>query len=103
MNFHCTNMKSSIKDFFSKCDQMRSFLRIWSHLLKKSLTENLIFCADWKYHFVFEPHWMHQKYYLENFLELKITPYQSLQVNSAQERKWTVFFVQFITFFKSYS
>ena len=29
----------------SKCDQIRSFLRIWSHLLKKSLTENFIFCA----------------------------------------------------------
>ena len=27
-------------DFFSKCDQIRSFLRIWSHLLKKSLMEN---------------------------------------------------------------
>ena len=38
-------MKFSIKDFFSKCDQIRSFLRIWSHLLKKSLTENFIFCA----------------------------------------------------------
>ena len=24
---------------------MRSFLRIWSHLLKKSLMENFIFCA----------------------------------------------------------
>ena len=34
----------SIKDFFSKCDQIRSFLRIWSHLLKKSLMENFIFC-----------------------------------------------------------
>ena len=31
-------MKLSIKDFFSKCDQILSFLRIWSHLLKKSLT-----------------------------------------------------------------
>ena len=38
-------MKFSIKDFFSKCDQTRSFLRIWSHLLKKSLVENFIFCA----------------------------------------------------------
>ena len=38
-------MKFSIKDIFSKCDQIRSFLRIWSHLLKKSLTENFIFCA----------------------------------------------------------
>ena len=33
------------KDFFSKCDQIRSFLWIWSHLLKKSLMENFIFCA----------------------------------------------------------
>ena len=38
-------MKFSIKDFFSKCDQIRSFLRIWSHLLKKSLMEDFIFCA----------------------------------------------------------
>ena len=38
-------MKFSIKDFFSKCDQIRSKLRIWSYLLEKSLTENFIFCA----------------------------------------------------------
>ena len=37
--------KLSIKDFFSKCDQIGSFLRIWSHLLKKYLMENFIFCA----------------------------------------------------------
>ena len=38
-------MKFSTEDFFSKCEQVRSFLRIWSHLLKKSLIENFIFCA----------------------------------------------------------
>ena len=38
-------MKFSTKDFFSKSDQIRSFLRIWSHLQKKSLMENFIFCA----------------------------------------------------------
>ena len=38
-------MKFSIKDFFSKCDQIRRKIRIWSHLLKKSLTENFIFWA----------------------------------------------------------
>ena len=38
-------MKFSIKDLFSKCDQIRRKLRIWSHLLKKSLMENFIFCA----------------------------------------------------------
>ena len=38
-------MKFSIKDFFCKCDQIRSYLQIWSHLLKKSLMGNFIFCA----------------------------------------------------------
>ena len=38
-------MKFFIKDFFSKYDQIRSFLRIWSYLLKKSLMENFIFCT----------------------------------------------------------
>ena len=38
----CTKMKFSIKDFFSKCDQIHSFLRIWLHLLKKSLIRNFI-------------------------------------------------------------
>ena len=38
-------MKFSIKDFFSKCDQIRSFLQTWSYLLKKSLMKNFIFCA----------------------------------------------------------
>ena len=36
-------MKFSVKGFFSKYDQIRSFLRIWSHLLKKSLLENFNF------------------------------------------------------------
>ena len=36
-------IKFSIKNFFSKCDQIRRKLRIWSHLLKRSLMENLIF------------------------------------------------------------
>ena len=38
-------MKLLIKDFFSKCDQIRRSLAIWSHLLKKSLMENFIFSA----------------------------------------------------------
>ena len=38
-------MKFSIKDFFRKFDQIRRRLRIWLHLLKKSLMENFIFCA----------------------------------------------------------
>ena len=38
----CT--KSTIQKI-SKCDQIRRKLHIWSHLLKKSLMENFIFCA----------------------------------------------------------
>ena len=37
-NLNITAQKMfSMKDFFSKCDEIRSFFRIWSHLLKKSL------------------------------------------------------------------
>ena len=43
--FTAQKMKFFIKDFFSKCDQIRRKLRIWSHLLKKSLMENFNFCA----------------------------------------------------------
>ena len=38
-------MKFSIKDFSSKCDQIHRKLLIWLHLLEKSLMENFIFCA----------------------------------------------------------
>ena len=37
-------MKFSIMDFFSKCDQIRRKLQIWSHLLKKFLMEKFSFC-----------------------------------------------------------
>ena len=39
-------MKFSIKDFFSKCDQIRRKLRILSHLLKKSLMENIFYAVS---------------------------------------------------------
>ena len=43
-------IKFSIKDFFGKCDQILSFLQIWSHLLKSSLLENFIFCiVSWMF------------------------------------------------------
>ena len=40
------NMKFSIKDFFSKCDQTA----VWSRLLNKSLMENFISCAVSSFH-----------------------------------------------------
>ena len=36
-------MKFPIKGFFTKCDQVNSFLRIWLHLRQKSLMKNFIF------------------------------------------------------------
>ena len=39
-------MKFYIKDFFGKCDQIRSFPRLWLHLQKKCLIENSIFSVQ---------------------------------------------------------
>ena len=39
-------MKFSIKDLFSKCDQICRKMQIWSHLLKKSIMENFIFVCS---------------------------------------------------------
>ena len=37
----------TFKNFFSKCDQIRRKLRIWLHLLKKSLMKNsVLLCSD---------------------------------------------------------
>ena len=43
--FTTRKKKFFTEDFFSKCDQIRSFLQIWSQLLKKSSMEKFIFCA----------------------------------------------------------
>ena len=60
---HCIKkMKFCIKNFFSKCDQIWRKLRIWSHLLKKSLMENFIF-RTFKILFWFEIH--------KNFINLQ--------------------------------
>ena len=48
-SINAQKMKFAIKDSFSKCDQIHSFLRIWSHLLKESLMENFVFCAGSEY------------------------------------------------------
>ena len=44
-SFTAQKVKFSIKDFFNKCDQIRRRLRIWSHLLKKSLMETTFLCS----------------------------------------------------------
>ena len=45
VNFITEKIKFSIQGFFSNFVQIRCFLRIWSHLLKKCLMGNFIFCA----------------------------------------------------------
>ena len=37
--------KFSIKDFLSKCDQIRRKLRIWWHLMKKPIWKTSFFCV----------------------------------------------------------
>ena len=69
-------MKFSIKDFFSIYDQTRRRLRIWSHLLQKSLMENLVLYAvlfteieksksfvDTKHVFLYGNRWSHSMSY----------------------------------------
>ena len=62
-------MKFSIKDFFSKCDQIRWLRRIWSHLLNKSLMENFIFWAVSRTRFKMNLHsivsWMSRSFFLK--------------------------------------
>ena len=43
IRYTAQKFKFSIKDFFSNCEQIRRKLRIWLHLLEKSLMENFIF------------------------------------------------------------
>ena len=43
---HHKLIKFFIKDFFSKCDQIRKKFPIWSYLLEKPLMENIIFLSS---------------------------------------------------------
>ena len=55
-----------IKDFFSKSDQIRRNLQIWSHLLKKSLLKNFIFCEVIFLKFWHSGHSISTQFYLKN-------------------------------------
>ena len=44
-NITVQKIKLFITDLFSKCDRIRSLLRIWSHLVSKSVMGNFIVCA----------------------------------------------------------
>ena len=60
-------MKFSINDFFSKCDQIRRKLQIWSHLLKKLSMEILIFCAVYYFCISLQQPW------LNNYSNIELT------------------------------
>ena len=75
---HCTKKKFTIKDFFSKCDQIRRKLRIWSHLLKKSLKENLFYCAV-----LYVTKWNKEYYYCQQIQSLIIRILSLLIVSCA--------------------
>ena len=44
---YSTKITFCVMDCFSKFYQIRRKLQVCSHLLKKSLTENFIFCVIW--------------------------------------------------------
>ena len=59
----CTVLKFCIKNIFSKCDKNCSFLQIWSHLLKKFLIENFIFCAVLRIFWILLTHFKSMDYF----------------------------------------
>ena len=76
-------MTFSIKDFFSKCNQILSFLRIWSRLLKKSLIENFIFCAVILIFSTLQKIWQWDKTILESYSKRSIFNYTLFSLISA--------------------
>ena len=81
---HCIKNMVFIKDFFSKCDQIRSSLQIWSHLRKKSLIENFIFlCSEclWNKERIMYITWKYSSYssYCKSLYSRKyLTPFQPM-------------------------
>ena len=66
VHFTAQKMKSTIKDFFSKCDKIRGKLSIWSQLLKKLLMEIFSFCAVFVEFFICYHSW---PCHMDNFSE----------------------------------
>ena len=64
-------LKFSIKNFFSKCDKIDRKLRIWSHLLKKSLMKNFIFLHSPSENGIFHI-WLHASVDQKNFPDFNI-------------------------------
>ena len=95
-------MKFSIEDFFSKHDRIRRFLRIWSHLQKKSLTENLIFRAVTLKHYL---RCLSECFFIEQLFLLFFKDYNSLLMLQSSQFKVNITskILKFIGFIKSAS
>ena len=79
-------MKFSIIDFFSKCDQIRSFMQIWSHLLKKSLIENFIFYEVYKLAHL-------QKHQIQVYIVFHVLPLLNRSVQKTNYKRDVSFFL----------
>ena len=87
-SYTAQKMKFSIKDFFSKCDKICRNLHIWSHLLKKSLSKNFIFCAvlaaNFNYFFLrYFQRWL--RLWLWSWLQFTFTPSKRISIYMPQK------------------
>ena len=73
-------LKFSFKDFFSKCDQIRSFIWIWSHLLNKILSGKLQFLCS--------IHYAQNKFSFGIWQERTMNPVKTSQMNQKNFEKW---------------
>ena len=93
--------KFSIKDFFSNCDQTRSSLRIWLHLLKKSTMESFFFCT---LRFFDQHGQLIHQYFKKEFLFKELSRKEKKNAFSIQSFIFLITFVlvSFISPWKSY-
>ena len=92
-------MKFPIKDFFCNCEQIRSLLQIWSHLLKKFLKGNFIFCAVFHQK---DPLWVFDgpKYTFENTRSRNRTGHRRCSIKKGVLKNFTKF-CEFCGIFKN--
>ena len=82
LTIHCTKNKFSIKDFFSKCDQILRKLRIWSHFTEEILHGKLHFlCNDWKGKLFFYQKNVLKGLLLDSYIQIQKDSMNTMTVN----------------------
>ena len=86
--FTAQEMKFPFQNFFSKCDQIRKKLQIWSNFLKKSSMENFIFCAV----FLYLMHLIQLVYQIvsRNAIFIGVFPKKILVLSSEQNKDFNI-------------